>query len=121
MGIGFRLKEIREHKGLTRTELANRIGVTASAISNYENNISSPKEAILISIMTVLECDANYLFQDEMKKFQSTFTPTCNEMSIIKKYRSLDESGKRTVDMIIEDQYKRCMGDRDAEFSDEVC
>ena len=66
MGIGRRIKERREYLGITRQELADRIGVTVSAISNYENEISSPKEPIMFKLFKTLQCDANYLYQDEM-------------------------------------------------------
>lgn len=36
MGIGKRLKEAREMRGLTQEELGRMVGVTGSAITNYE-------------------------------------------------------------------------------------
>ena len=64
MSLGSRIKELREDKNISRSKLADLLGVTVGAISNYENEISSPKEPILFKIMEVLNCDANYLFQD---------------------------------------------------------
>ncbi|MFQ8601395.1 MAG: helix-turn-helix domain-containing protein, partial [Oscillospiraceae bacterium] len=46
MSIGNRIRDARENLGLSRGQLADMIGVTISAISNYENNISFPKEPI---------------------------------------------------------------------------
>lgn len=66
MSVGSRVKELRESKGMSRSELADRIGVTIGAISNYENEVSFPKEPILFRLMGVLGCDANYLFQDSI-------------------------------------------------------
>ena len=66
MSVGSRIRELREDKELSRAELADKIGVTIGAVSNYENEVSSPKEPILFKIMEVLECDANYLFQDSI-------------------------------------------------------
>ena len=43
MGIGRRIREARELAGLTQKELARKIGVTSSAIANYENDTSHPK------------------------------------------------------------------------------
>ena len=43
MTIGSRIKELREAANLTQDELAKKVGVTKSAIGNYEQNISSPK------------------------------------------------------------------------------
>ena len=64
MGIGNRIREAREKRGLTQKELANQLGITASAVTNYENDTSHPKEPVLYAIMQVLQVDANFLFQD---------------------------------------------------------
>ena len=66
MSLNSRIKERREDLKLTRIELANLIGVTPSAIANYENGISSPKVELLYKLFDALKCDANYLYQDEM-------------------------------------------------------
>ena len=100
MSIGTRIKEARERKGWSRLELAEHIGVTASAISNYENDISSPREQVLFALFRELNCDANYLFQDD-----APFTPnkpTPSEMDMIKKYRRLTDNGRATVDNVID-------------------
>ena len=67
MGIGKRIKERRESLGLTQAQLAEKLGVTNGAIANYENEVSHPKEPILYKLLEALECEPNYLFQDQMK------------------------------------------------------
>lgn len=69
MGIGKRIKIRREQLGLTQAELANKLKITPSAVTNYENDISHPKEKVLYKLFDALKCDANYLFQDEIKGF----------------------------------------------------
>lgn len=64
MGIGKRIKEARDKKGLTQKDLGLLIGVTGSAITNYENEVSHPKELVLYRLMEALDVDANFLFQD---------------------------------------------------------
>lgn len=66
MGIGKRIKEARLLRGISREQLAALLKVTVSAISNYENDVSHPKEEILIRLFLALEVDANFLFQDHM-------------------------------------------------------
>ena len=61
MTIGSRIKELREAANLTQDELAKKVGVTKSAIGNYEQNISSPKESVLYNLIDALDCDANYI------------------------------------------------------------
>lgn len=79
MGIGKRIKEARERLGYTQKELGDLIGVTASAVTNYENETSHPKEAILYKLLEVLNVDANYLFQDVLEQVSKEKTDSSNE------------------------------------------
>lgn len=106
MGIGFRIKEARERLDLTQTELGKLVGVTGSAITNYEKETSHPKEPVIYKLLEVLDVDANYLFQDCMKKNVYADTATPEEFEkIIKKYRALDERGRKMVDSALEEAY----------------
>ena len=79
MSFGDRLKEARDLKGYSRTELALKLNITTSAISNYENGVSSPKEEILLRIFDVLEVEPNFLFQDSFSKENTTQPVTENK------------------------------------------
>lgn len=109
MSLGSRIKERREHLGLSRIELASKIGVTPSAIANYENEISSPKIELMYKLFDALDCDANYLHQDDMKKiaYQNSSTPEEFE-KLIKPYRILDPHGQDMVDTVLKKEYSRC-------------
>lgn len=106
MGIGFRIKEARERKNWTQTELGEKIGVTGSAITNYENNTSHPKEPILYKLLDVLEVDANFLFQDEMHSVKPDML-SFFERDIINKYRKLDKYGREIIDSVMSIELKR--------------
>ena len=107
MSVGSRIKELRESKDMSRNELADSVGVTIGAISNYENEVSSPKEPILFKIMEVLKCDANYLFQDaiEMQKMKNTVS--VEEFRFVEKYRELDAHGREMVDFTLTKEWER--------------
>lgn len=107
MSVGSRIRELRESKNISRSDFANSIGVTVGAVSNYENEVSSPKEPILFKIMEVLGCDANYLFQDAVQMPIMRNSVSIEEFSIIKKYRALDEHGKEMVDFTLEKEWER--------------
>jgi repressor LexA len=109
MSVGSRIKELRENKGLSRNELANLLGVTVGAISNYENEVSSPKEPILFKIMDALNCDANYLFQDALDMPVMKNSVSVDEFEHIKKYRGLDDHGREIVDFILNKEHERYM------------
>ena len=68
MSIGQRLKEARLAKQITQEDLAKLVGVTKGAIGNYETGVSSPKETILIRLMDALGIDANFLYQDFIRR-----------------------------------------------------
>ena len=64
MSIGNRIKQARKKRGLSRKELAALVGVTPSAITNYETGVSFPKASVLCAMFGALRVDANFLFQD---------------------------------------------------------
>ena len=40
MSFASRLRQAREQTGLTQLELAEKLGITKSAVGNYENGVS---------------------------------------------------------------------------------
>ena len=48
--IGDTLKELRQAKGKSIAEAAKDIGITPSALGNYESNIRIPRDNIKIAI-----------------------------------------------------------------------
>lgn len=108
MSIGKRIKEARNYNDMTQEQLAIEIGVTKGAIANYENEISIPKPELMYKLMEVLKCDANFLYQDMLNNISTDFIIDTKEKSIIKKYRSLDNHGKKNVNNILDNEYDRC-------------
>ena len=96
MSIGTRMKERREELGITQTQLAEMIGVTKGAVGNYETDANSPKASIMYKVFTALQCDANYLYQDEMKEPESKMLPL-EERSLLKLFRQLNDEGQEKL------------------------
>lgn len=108
MGLSNRLRERREQLGLTQGDVATLLGITPGAVGNYENGVSTPKADILFKVFDALKCDANYLFQDEMKNLTYKDTATTYEMeNLVKKYRELDDHGKEMVDFTLLKEWER--------------
>ena len=59
--IGHKLRELRLAKGLTQKQVAERIGVTASVISAYENDIRSPSYSALVKLAALYAVSTDYL------------------------------------------------------------
>ena len=70
MSFRDQLKACREACGLTRAALAEQLGVSASAVGNYETGVSFPKEDVLLRLVDALQVDPNYLYRDT---FRHTF------------------------------------------------
>lgn len=109
MSIGKRIRQARESMGYTQKELGGLIGTTGSAVANYENETSHPKAPILYNLLNALQVDANFLFQDEVRKTgQAVPFVTEKERMHMKQYRSLDTYGRETVDIVLDREYQRC-------------
>lgn len=114
MGIGKRIKEARNALGMTQEQLAKILGVTKGAVANYENETSHPKEPIMYKLFDALQVDANYLFQDVVNIPKRVNDVTLAEYDHIKKYRSLDDYGKETVNIILDREVSRTAQIKDA-------
>lgn len=62
LDLGGKVKSLRLKRGLTQYQLAEKLGVTASYISQLERNIVSPSINSLIMIMDELQTNPAYLF-----------------------------------------------------------
>lgn len=100
MDFGRRLRDRRTALGLSREELASALGVSPSAISNYEKGISFPKAEILLRLFDCLETEPNFLFQDSFHGSPETLTP--GEAALLKKFRSLPAMGKDSVRTVVD-------------------
>ena len=55
MSFGEQMRRRREELGLTRQQLAQRLGVSVSAVGNYETGVSAPKEEVLLRLFDASE------------------------------------------------------------------
>ncbi|MGM9661703.1 MAG: XRE family transcriptional regulator [Oscillospiraceae bacterium] len=98
MSLGERIRQRREELGMTRLELAQQLGVSRSAVGNYEIGISSPKEEVLLKLFQVLQTEPNYLFQDS---FFAPSAPLPEERRLMERYRSLSRAGRETAHTVL--------------------
>lgn len=99
--FGEKIKEARKQKNLTQKQLANLIGAAHNSISDWENNKNKPDPDTIELICGILEITPNYLLtssSDDLSPF---------EKLLIKRYRVLDESGKRHIDYELDREIER--------------
>lgn len=100
MAFGERLRQRREELGISRTELADRLGVSRSAVGNYETGVSAPKEEVLLRLFDALHVDPNYLYRDSFRA--AGFSCSDEEKRLLEKYRGLSMTGRRTVHALVD-------------------
>lgn len=104
MSFASRLRQAREQAGLTQLELAEKLGVTKSAIGNYENGVSSPKWDVLVQIFDVLHVEPNFLYQDSFSPPVSDsvhLTPA--QSALFSAFDQLNDEGQDKVITYAED------------------
>lgn len=65
LSTGQKIKQLRNQKGITQTELGKILGVEKSTISLYENNNSSPNYETLKTIAQYFNVTTDYLLGNE--------------------------------------------------------
>ena len=48
--IGKRIKELRQNNGITQKQLADKIGVVQSAVSQWETGTNEPTASLIIKL-----------------------------------------------------------------------
>jgi transcriptional regulator with XRE-family HTH domain len=61
MRIGERIKELREAKGWTQLELAQKMGINNSVLSRIEANKRPVEDILMTGFADLFEVDADYL------------------------------------------------------------
>ena len=95
MSFGQRLRERRKELGISQGELAKALGVSLSAVSNYENGQNAVREDVLLKLFQVLDVDPNYLYQDAISG--RSFVCSAEEEALVRKYRKLATPGRQTL------------------------
>ncbi len=65
LGIGSKIKELRQKKSITIQELSEKTGLSKGLISQVENDQVSPPISTLLKIASALKTDIAHFFQDK--------------------------------------------------------
>lgn len=112
MSFSSRLRQAREQAGLTQQAFADKLGVTKSAIGNYENGVSSPKWDVLVKIFDVLHVEPNFLYQDDFSSCSPVPALTPTQTSLLDNFDQLNEEGQTKAleyveDLVLTGRYKK--------------
>ncbi len=112
MAISDRIRQRRIELGLTQKQLAKRVGVSRSAICNYENEFRNVNPEILGRFFRALQVDANYLFQDLIDR--KRYLQDKKENDLISDYQQLDYQGRRVVENSLQSELLRVKEDSES-------
>lgn len=60
-GIGERIKELRDEKGVSQATLAANIGATQKAVDFWEKNINEPKASYIYALSKYFGVSSDYI------------------------------------------------------------
>ncbi|MDE7203121.1 MAG: helix-turn-helix domain-containing protein [Lachnospiraceae bacterium] len=102
-----RLKNARAESGLKQQEVAEKLGIKANTISNWEQGRTEPDIDTFVKLCNIYQIDCSSLLSDvyAFKRIGSDIS--LSEYDHIKKYRSLDDMGKSHIDYELNREVKR--------------
>lgn len=104
-----RIKKIRKDKGLTQVEFGEKIGVKGNTVTNYENGLRNPTDAILHSICREFNVNEEWLrtgegepyieSDDKLSVYISKIYTGSDEFikDLIVAYMDLDDTSKEAL------------------------
>lgn len=81
--FGLLLKQLREKKGLTQAQLAEKIGKEKASVSKYESNTQTPQLETMIEFAAIFNVSLDYLTGLSDKKAVSLNELTESQIDII--------------------------------------
>lgn len=66
--LNERIRELRNIRGISQIQLANKLGVTKQSVSNWENDNILPSIEMLVKIANFFEVSTDYLLGLDKKR-----------------------------------------------------
>lgn len=105
--LGERVREIREAKGLTQREIADRIRIDDYYISRLENDHINPTLATMQKLARALEVEVRDLFPATQPEFRVT-PPTLDKdlKKVVALWKGLNQEHRQLMLRFIEQTHK---------------
>ena len=78
--FGQRLTKLRKEKELTQNDIADKVGVTAQAVSKWENDLASPDIDVLMKLADIFDISLDELLGKEKQTISLVEKPTKKEI-----------------------------------------
>lgn len=101
------LKEGRVKKGWKQSDVEEMTGIKKNTLSNYENGVSEPDMDTFAKLCNLYDLDCAALLEEAYGLAKNEIVLKEAEKEIIKKYRSLDDYGKKAVITTLDHEVER--------------
>jgi len=100
LGLGDRLRLLRQKKNLRQDQVADLIGVSKNAVSAYETGARQPSYEILIRFAALYRVSTDYLLGIAFKKSIDASGLTNSEYAMISEFVSMLTEKNKKLDVI---------------------
>lgn len=100
--IGGKIAEFRKKIGLTQEQLAEKLGVSAPAVSKWETGQSYPDIALLCPLARVLETDVDTLLAYEKDLPQEKINESIQEILMIKNMEGAPKAEEKLQKLLLQ-------------------
>ena len=111
MALSDNIKYLRISSELSQPEFGKLFGVTDKAVSTWENGSRVPRMGVIQKIADYYDIKTSDIIDGNISQKTSSNTVQSIEPTLLKKYRTLDEYGKKAVDAILDIEYERVMSE----------
>jgi transcriptional regulator with XRE-family HTH domain len=92
--IADKIRYLRDKAGMTQTDLANRLGISRSAVNSWEMSLSSPSVPNIIEMTEIFHVSADYLISTSERMMIDISSLSNEEKEILFKLMAYFEDNK---------------------------
>lgn len=100
--LGSKISSLRKECGLTQSALADKLNISAQAISKWETDQAAPDISLLAPLAKILDTSIDYLLNENAEEPETIFVPEPDERDyskLILKIRVIDEEDKVNINV----------------------
>lgn len=110
MALADNIKYLRALSDLSQPEFGKMFGVTDKAVSTWENGSRIPRMGVIQKIADHYKVKTSDIIDGDIAQILSDSSRKRSDAEFTKKYRALDEHGKKLVDAVLSIEYERIAG-----------
>lgn len=79
MTLGEKIRDLRKQANMKQSELADKLGVARTAISNWESDINKPNVDLIANMCYLFNVSPNYFFEVDLPETKTSPEPTATD------------------------------------------